>query len=117
MLSELLNDTERLLREEYGNYVIQHILEHGSQEAKSQIVSIVKGRVGQLSRHKHASNVVEKCVINATEGERESLIREVIEDQQSLGEMACDQFANYVIQKMMELASEDVQKKLTNGLR
>lgn len=30
ILEELHGDTERLLQDQYGNYVIQHVLEHGN---------------------------------------------------------------------------------------
>ena len=52
--------------------------EHGKPEDKSRIVAAVRGKVLQLSQHKFASNVVEKCVTHATRAERAVLIDEVI---------------------------------------
>lgn len=37
-----------------GNYVIQHVLEHGKVEDRSRIISAISGRVLQLSQHKFA---------------------------------------------------------------
>jgi pumilio RNA-binding family len=37
-----------------GNYVIQHVLEHGKVEDRGRIISAITGRVLQLSQHKFA---------------------------------------------------------------
>ena len=37
-----------------GNYVIQHVLEHGKVEDRSRIIGAISGRVLQLSQHKFA---------------------------------------------------------------
>ena len=42
------------LQDQYGNYVIQHVLEHGRPEDKSRIVLGLKGQVLSLSQHKFA---------------------------------------------------------------
>lgn len=43
-----------LLQDQYGNYVIQHVLEHGRPEDKTKIVAEVRGKVLILSQHKFA---------------------------------------------------------------
>lgn len=53
------------------------ISEHGKPEDKSILINSVRGKVLDLSQHKFASNVVEKCVTHATRGERAFLIEEV----------------------------------------
>lgn len=47
-----------LLQDQYGNYVIQHVLEHGRPEDKSKIVAEVRGKVLVLSQHKFARYAV-----------------------------------------------------------
>lgn len=66
-----------MVQDQYGNYVIQHVLEHGRPEDKSKIINNVRGKVLTLSQHKFASNVVEKCVTHANRQERAMLIEEV----------------------------------------
>jgi len=39
---------------QYGNYVIQHVLEHGKADDKSKIVRELLGKVLLLSQHKFA---------------------------------------------------------------
>lgn len=42
------------IQDQYGNYVIQHVLEHGRAEDKSKIVAEIRGNVLGLSQHKFA---------------------------------------------------------------
>ena len=42
------------MQDQYGNYVIQHVLEHGTYEDKSKIVMQLKGNIVLLSQHKFA---------------------------------------------------------------
>ncbi|KAM7079580.1 pumilio homolog 2 isoform 4-T6 [Molossus nigricans] len=112
---ELHQHTEQLVQDQYGNYVIQHVLEHGRPEDKSKIVSEIRGKVLALSQHKFASNVVEKCVTHASRAERALLIDEVCcqndGPHSALYTMMKDQYANYVIQKMIDMA-EPAQRKI-----
>lgn len=57
--------------------MVQHVLEHGAAEDRARLVAGVRGKVLQLSQHKFASNVVEKCVSHATRNERALLIDEL----------------------------------------
>ncbi|XP_058159999.1 pumilio homolog 1 isoform X27 [Dasypus novemcinctus] len=115
ILEELHQHTEQLVQDQYGNYVIQHVLEHGRPEDKSKIVAEIRGNVLVLSQHKFASNVVEKCVTHASRTERAVLIDEVCTmndgSHSALYTMMKDQYANYVVQKMIDVA-EPAQRKI-----
>ncbi|XP_063298192.1 pumilio homolog 2 [Pelobates fuscus] len=115
ILEELHQTTEQLVQDQYGNYVIQHVLEHGRSEDKSKIVSEIRGKVLALSQHKFASNVVEKCVTHSSRAERALLIDEVCcqndGPHSALYTMMKDQYANYVVQKMIDMA-EPAQRKI-----
>ncbi|KAL3314144.1 Pumilio 2 [Cichlidogyrus casuarinus] len=137
ILAEVHQNVETLVKDQYGNYVIQHVLEHGRTEDRSRIIDHLKNRVLELSVHKFASNVVEKAVANATRSERQSLINEVLESpgddhdedespeeeaddaekESTLVLMMKDQFANYVVQKMLDVAEQNVRKELMNRIR
>nr|XP_033794660.1 pumilio homolog 2 isoform X5 [Geotrypetes seraphini] len=115
ILEELHQHTEQLVQDQYGNYVIQHVLEHGRPEDKSKIVTEIRGKVLSLSQHKFASNVVEKCASHASRAERALLIDEVCcqndGPHSALYTMMKDQYANYVVQKMIDMA-EPAQRKI-----
>ena len=75
-----------------------------------------------LSQHKFASNVVEKCVSNVTNAERSSLIKEICQDDSdsassSLAVMIKDQYANYVVQRMIDTADDEDLSVLMRKIR
>lgn len=115
IIESILNDLHNLTMDQFGNYVIQHILEHGkNQEDKNRIVKSIKGRVIELSNHKFASNVVEKCLQYASEKDKTELIDEFLDlnfDEEAamnqsgvLYQMMKDRYGNYVIQKCIEVS-------------
>ena len=117
ILSQLNNFLYYLILDQYGNYVIQHILENGTQEEKEPILEIVLGSVVQFSKHKFASNVIEKCIKFGDINQRKRILHEVmlgnetilgdddidgepVKEDSPLALMVKDQFGNYVIQKI-----------------
>ncbi|XP_050541758.1 maternal protein pumilio-like isoform X14 [Daktulosphaira vitifoliae] len=118
ILDEMHQHVEQLIQDQYGNYVIQHVLEHGKQEDKSKLICSVRGKVLTLSQHKFASNVVEKCVTHATRSERSMLIEEVCGfNDNALHVMMKDQYANYVVQKMLDVCESSQRKILMHKIR
>lgn len=114
-MDQILADIHSLIKDQFGNYVIQHILEQGrSQEDKNKVIKSIKGRVLELSNHKFASNVVEKCLQFASDRDRQELIDEILdsnyEDEATqnqngaLYQMMKDRYGNYVIQKGIEVS-------------
>lgn len=117
-----------LIQDQYGNYVMQHILERGKIKDREEILKVVLGSVVQFSKHKFASNVIEKCIKFGTLDQRKRILHEVMIDNESLddeGEKAVvsdgsplalmmkDQYANYVIQKLVEgFDAKSNEKKL-----
>ncbi|CAG4921474.1 unnamed protein product [Colias eurytheme] len=118
VLAELHAHTDQLIQDQYGNYVVQHVLEHGAAEDRARLVAAVRGKVLQLSQHKFASNVVEKCVSHATRNERALLIDELCGfNDNALHVMMKDQYANYVVQKMIDVAEPTQRKVLMHKIR
>jgi len=112
LVNELLGDhTDELCRNQYGNYVIQHLLVHGSPYQRSGITHALLGKLLVLSKHKFASNVVEKCFVYGSHQDRTLLIQEVLgrhaDGSCPLLLMVRDQYANYVVQKMIDVCDQD----------
>ncbi|KAK0595920.1 hypothetical protein LWI29_011077 [Acer saccharum] len=117
---EILESACALAQDQYGNYVTQHVLERGQPHERSQIISKLTGKIVQMSQHKYASNVVEKCLEYCNTAERELLIEEIIgqtEENDNLLSMMKDQFANYVVQKILERCSDKQREVLINRIR
>ncbi|KAG0044433.1 mRNA binding protein puf3 [Gryganskiella cystojenkinii] len=121
LMDELHKYIPNLVQDQYGNYVIQHILERGKPSEKSLVVSKIFGQVLPLSKHKFASNVVEKCVAYGSKSDRQKLIEEVItmkpDGTMPLVLMMKDQFANYVIQKMLDVVDGDQRDVLVAKIK
>lgn len=122
ILDELLRCTISLVQDQYGNYVIQHVLEHGKRKDKSAIISKMKGQILQLSQHKFASNVVEKCVEYGTPQERSIILEEILSgpnkgENSTLHLMMKDQYANYVIQKIIDVVDDNERDTLLIRIR
>lgn len=113
LLDELMTYTEQLARDQYGNYVLQHVLQH-TRKYSCVIIQAVADNILPFSKHKFASNVVERCYSTATEEQRDILLDAVIGNQNSspLVSMVRDQYGNYVIQKMLETLSYDQRNRL-----
>ena len=123
-----------LSQDQYGNYVIQHVLERGEDDDRSRVIAAVRGNVLVLSQHKFASNVLEKCIMFGSPADREEMIRqgaamkggsarrgaaharacgashsEMLQQSEgingALQTMMRDPFANYVVQKMLDLST------------
>lgn len=56
----------------------QHVLERGKPHERSQILHSLSGQIVQMSQHKFASNVVEKCFEYGNTEERDYLIKEIV---------------------------------------
>lgn len=130
MLDELNRFIFYLIQDQYGNYVMQHILERGSSKDREAILEVVLGSVVNFSKHKFASNVIEKCIKFGTVKQKRRILDEVmlgnedptvetVSDESPLALMMKDQYANYVIQKLVEGfdAKGEEKRKLVMKLR
>jgi len=69
-----LKKAVELAQDQFGNYVVQHVLERGKDVHKESIFKVIRDQLMLLSRQKFSSNVVERCFLHANEKHREQLI-------------------------------------------
>ena len=67
-----------LMRSSFGNYVAQGTLVHGNDWHRHRMCQVVRGRVCALSKHKFASNVMEKCLVHANRDDQQTIIDEIM---------------------------------------
>eukprot|EP00586_Coscinodiscus_wailesii_P015614 CAMPEP_0172496956 /NCGR_PEP_ID=MMETSP1066-20121228/94710_1 /TAXON_ID=671091 /ORGANISM="Coscinodiscus wailesii, Strain CCMP2513" /LENGTH=922 /DNA_ID=CAMNT_0013269513 /DNA_START=354 /DNA_END=3122 /DNA_ORIENTATION=- len=110
-----------LLDDQYGNYVIQHVLRFGRKSDRDSILSIIlSSGVLILSRQKFASNVLEKLLKHGSQDQRRVLVREMLNviPGEEGGEtsvvllMVKDAYANYVVQTMLDVLEEGEERKM-----
>nr|XP_043620566.1 pumilio homolog 5-like [Erigeron canadensis]XP_043620567.1 pumilio homolog 5-like [Erigeron canadensis] len=120
IVDEILESVYTLAQDQYGNYVTQHVLKRGRPEERSQIVQKLAPHVVQLSQHKFASNVIEKCLEYGDSNARGVLIEEIVglgDNSDNLLAMVKDQFANYVIQKILQTCTADQRELLLGRIK
>ncbi|CAK5089790.1 unnamed protein product [Meloidogyne enterolobii] len=121
VLEQLHENIFTLVTDQYGNYVIQHVIEHGISLDRERIVKCLRGDVLKYAQHKFASNVIEKCLICGTTEQKNILIDEVCNDDGApnpqLLEMMKDPFANYVVQKMLDVSDSAHRKKIMFSIK
>jgi Pumilio-family RNA binding repeat len=97
------------------------VIERGKPEDREKIISGVLGQVLELSKHKFASNVVEKCVAFGSYDDRQQIIDEIMEvntDSSSpLLAMMKDGFGNYVIQKLLDVTEGEQRVQLVARIK
>ncbi|EDR23351.1 pumilio, putative [Entamoeba dispar SAW760] len=100
-----------LTEDQYGNYVVQNVLERGYPNDRHNILQQIKGNIVRLSMGKYSSNVIEKCFKFATPNERQQILEEIYQNNGIL-QMMQDQFANYVVQKIIEAIDSLEREKI-----
>lgn len=122
IMAEIMSRIADLIKDQYGNYVIQHVVEHGTIDERSVIMNLVRGEVCQLSQHKFASNVVERCLQFGSPDERRVLIEillvgEGAPNASPLNHLVRDQFGNYVVQRVLDVAMPPQRERVVSILR
>ena len=115
-----------LSKDQFGNYVIQLILEKGKRkEDKRAICQSLLGDARLLSVHKYASNVVEKCIEFCESEDKELIIKELLGEDNlsdkaeglSLYNMMDNKYGNYVVQKAIEGANSTLRMNFYNKIK
>ncbi|CAG7560840.1 unnamed protein product [Fusarium equiseti] len=101
-----------LMMDVYGNYVIQKLIEHGSQAQKARVVEAAKTHVLTLSRNSFGCRVVQKIVEGCLVDQVAELLKEIKNPAHLKGLMQ-DQQGNHVIQKTVGTMPPDTVKFIT----
>lgn len=116
MIEEVLSQMTAIAKGQWGNWVVQHVMEHGEQEKdRERAFDGVLEDAVQLSMDQYASKVVEKALRIGGETflakfiDRISTLRCSHRPRVALIDIASDQYGNYVVQWLMNNAS-DTQK-------
>eukprot|EP01064_Diplonema_japonicum_P031539 TRINITY_DN5691_c1_g1_i5.p1 TRINITY_DN5691_c1_g1~~TRINITY_DN5691_c1_g1_i5.p1 ORF type:complete len:159 (+),score=22.70 TRINITY_DN5691_c1_g1_i5:54-530(+) len=120
--SKIVNLINVLIDDQYGNYVLQHVMLTGDQEFALRIVSKVRNQFYFLSTKKFASNVVEKMFEIAAPHDRTLVVKELLERKANDGHselfsLMKDQYANYVAQKIIDLSDETTQRTIVEHIK
>jgi hypothetical protein len=121
IVQETLMFTDQLVDDQYGNYVIQHIVINGTAAWRQRVLQQLCSRFGKLSCSKFSSNVTEKLFLHSEEPQRRQIIETILADRDSQGRCALvfmmqDQFANYVVQRLFDLSPPPTREKMVEAI-
>eukprot|EP01133_Synstelium_polycarpum_P000239 gene239-290_t len=109
LVQRITDNSLQLVQDQFGNYVVQHILQTNKAYASMLIPSLV-GHIAELSVQKFSSNVIEKCLQVANVETYELIIKELTEAD--ILTLLQDKYANFVIQTALDVADETQHAKL-----
>jgi hypothetical protein len=112
----ILEYVHEFVDNQYGNYLVQHVLAIGDPETRRQLHLQLRGRYCSLSRQKFSSNVVEKCLAILEEPEKQQIIGEFMNEAE-IGALLQDSYGNYVMQHALSLASGQQALELIGMIR
>ena len=75
VLADLHACAKTLISDQYGNYVVQHVLASGDAAHQEKLHAVVRQHFLTYSRHKFASNVVERAIINGSREQQLHILR------------------------------------------
>lgn len=102
----ITREADVLARHPFANYVVQHVLEYGCQEHRTQVINaIIHGGIAMLAQHRVASNVVERALDQGNvEGQR-AIANALLMVPPTLLVMSCSRYGNYAVRRLLDVIS------------
>lgn len=95
----------------------KHVLERGKPKERCKIISKLTGKIVQMSQHKYASNVVEKCLEHADTAERELLVNEILGERDVNDNLLVSRMKVYIMQAVLTILIFSQKIHLTPSIR
>jgi pumilio RNA-binding family len=70
--------TQTFVRNPYGNYVVQYVLELKMMEVNQRIGEKLLGSLLELGKQKFSSNVIEKCLEHNFSDIKQAMVKEIL---------------------------------------
>jgi len=115
IVTQVLNHLVEISMGQWGNWVVQHVVEHGTQKNKEFIIKTLTQNVFIMSIDQYASKVVEKILKIAGKRDLYEIIDHIIrpsipsrgQKRAYILEMMNNQYGNYVVQHILQLAEAE----------
>ena len=104
----ILQNFDKLINDEFGNYLIQYILINVKDKEKfyevSPIIKRIEDNLIVLCKNKFSANVIEKCLENGDNFIKEYLLNCIINKYKDhIIELLLDKYGIYIIQKALKI--------------
>lgn len=119
--NEILRNSVHLMKDQFGNYVIQYLISLDINGINLQLLQLVANELVPLSCGKFSSNVVEKCLkLNphgCTVNDSIHPLLAAMINIQTLMTLIKDQYGNYVVQTALEVADWPIKCVMAEMVR
>lgn len=104
-----------IIQNPYGNYAIQHLIEHFGINTTIKIFDKICDNISSFSMQKFSSNVVEKCV-EISEGEHRKKIYTNLFCSSNLSSLIKNKYGNYVLTRAISNMNDSEKKEIKSFL-
>jgi len=104
------HDLFALCEDQYGNYVVQHILSLFREKHSMAVMDVLEGKLSKMAKNKFCSNVLEVLYKHGGTDVEDRLIKLV--DRNLLKEFLNNKFANYLVRTMLTTGEPENREKL-----
>lgn len=99
VFAEILESTYSLSTNTYGNFVIQHIFKHGTDEQRSALFATLQGKIIELSNNVTGCYVVQTMLESVSKEQKKIIAKEL---KGHVYDCSIHKHASYVIQKCIK---------------
>jgi len=116
MVQILLADAVALCKHRYGNYVMQHVLEHGTESWRREFAKILERKLGAVGTDVNGGAVLGKAFAYATHEDQVSLATGLVSEPGLLVKVARTRYGHGAVKIALQLLSgsglADAQQQL-----
>jgi len=106
LIDAVVSEAGTLARHPYGNYVVQHVLEYGTDVHRKLLVSAcIESGIGFLAQHRIASNVIESALGRVCSADQQAIGLALLATPQTLLVISCSRYGTHVVQRLLEVLS------------
>ncbi|CRG93202.1 mRNA-binding protein PUF2, putative [Plasmodium gallinaceum] len=104
-LNEKIIKKIHLIKNRYGNYVIQKCFEYSDDTVRFIITDAIVNDIYKLSAHKYACNIIEKILLKKEYKYKKKIIKKIINDisegNENIINICKDCYGNFMMQKLL----------------
>ena len=113
LLNAIANKSFGLFTDQFGNYVVQFVVNICDFEINKIIVLNLLYDIPKFASQKFSSNVIEKCLDCCDEETKDLIVKKFCE-QKLVQALLFDMYGNYVLQKTISISKEPYRSKFLN---
>lgn len=80
IFDEIFSDSLVIIKDVFGNFVVQKILEFGPKDHKIRLFEAAKGSILELSKHYYGCRVVQRFIDELDQEQKDEIVQEIKEN-------------------------------------